>query len=169
MNAALRSEIAADPAKRGYAGKTAQQQADMVNAAYTTQNAAVTANVPVKAVASYLLAHGLMGPMRRFLAAPPAGMPQTLIDGLTDLMEMITSQEVDAIGMANADTAGRVAQVLGGAVQVGLMSVQNRADLMALAVQTPAPTEHHARVMDVLLGIPDAPNAVTADDVNGAN
>lgn len=162
----LRAEILGDPAARGYAGRNSADVADLLNAQYAEETkAAGTRDVPISEVAVFLASRLLTGKWRRFVATPPPGVPEDLVDGLGELLQMLDSDKVPTIEMSNPEISAQVGKVLGGAAQYGLLSPEAAAHLLALGDEPARYEIRHARVMEIFLGIEGAPNAVSETDV----
>lgn len=166
--AALKQELTEDPTKRGYGGKSLEEQAALLNASYTVPGAVITVDVPIGSIEGYLRSRLLMGGIRRFINAPPPDAPPKLADGLSELMGLLSSSHVVNITMTDPLIHATVEGILSGAVMVGLLSGEQKADLMAMSVSAAPATEFHPRIMDIAIGIEGAPNAVTPEDIKEA-
>lgn len=167
--AMLRAELVDDLAGRGYAGHTAEEIAALLNAPYEAEIApAGIRDVPVAEIETYLRSHLLVGAWKRFVTNPPAEAPAQVVDGVSELLDILGSRNVRTIGMTDPTTAATVDAVLTAIVPFGLLTDAQRGELLALA-QAPAVTEErHPRWVDLIIGIAGAANAATEADVQEA-
>lgn len=181
MLAALKAELANDPAARGYAGKSANEQAALLNAPFAgAAPGAVAVAIPLGLVEGYLRARFFMTRLQAYASAsPPAGASPQAVEAASELLGMIASPHTATVDMTDPVVAGAVAASLAALAAEGAagrfvnlagqaFGAANVADLLALGAHQAAAMQTHPRVMDVFMTITDAPNVVTADDVVAA-
>jgi hypothetical protein len=95
-----------------------------------------TIDVSVSQVEGYLRSHMLMSGIESFVSTPPNGAPPQLVEGLRELLGLMSSPHVQMVVMTDPTVNYAVTSILGGAVSVGLMSGQNESDLMAMSSST---------------------------------
>lgn len=161
--AALRAEITADPAGRGYAGKTAAAIADLVNAGYSVAHTSVPADVATAAVKQIITPTGELFRIARQAAqvddTPLTQAAWSFLQSI-DRFDHLSTSKPTVLAAASA-----AMEVL---TTAGLLSEDSVDAIVALTSTTPEPTHHSARIIIIMTGIEEAPNAVTADDVAGA-
>lgn len=149
----LKAEIANDPAGRGYAGKTASEIADLVNAPW------IEAGAPIKQLAT-------VSPSEFFgRFTPDEAAAIEAARGSNKILAWFFKQLDLAQGRIDlADL--RIQQGLGMLVQGGLLTNARKNAILAAPPDLPGPDiEHNPRVMVIFAGVEGAPNAVTPDDV----
>ena len=168
MLAILRKEILGDPAGRGYDPKDAQKTADLMNMSY---------------MADVVPAHTLKDQPLRW--GDVRGLAQAAGEWPNVVLKSEERPATDAVRAAiNATATGPEQKIdptdpaAWGAFQGGLQlfvaeDVLSQATVDAIlamtSVDVPAVTaERHARTMEIYLGVAEAPNAVTAEDVKEA-
>jgi hypothetical protein len=169
--ARLRAELLTDPEGRGYAGKTAQEQADLLNAPWTVTREPVAVDIAVSSVVGYLQLQGKLLPLLTYASAPPEDANPMAVGVAKNLMYAVDRPHAPA-DLSTSTPAALTA--LSGMLEILVsdpLSGLEQADaaaLLALGQREQPPEEHHARVLDLTLNIPGAPNAFTADDVTEA-
>ena len=169
--AALSAELKNDPAKRGYAGRTAQEQADMMNAPYSVTSAPVAMDVQAGAVEAIIVPSGELWGIQQAANKPASGtVPLTPLDQIIALSWSFneTLKRFDTIATGTPSVLKSVQTTLGNLQAVGLLSAESVAAISALVVQPGPTTSFDARVIHVLSGIESAPNAVSAADITAA-
>jgi hypothetical protein len=186
--AAVKAEIAADPAAMGYAGKTADQIAALMNEAYeltgaTPASAAV--DTPIDVMLGMWMAAGLWAWIKWTAqqalagsAAPVPGSYQTAAVHAVELAEQAAGGGLRVVQTTNASIAqafNAELSALSAQMQLVMPSMSNVilgtvAAITALATyQPPASiTPEPPRVLTVFSGIEGAPTQVTAADITEA-
>jgi len=156
--AATRAELQADPAQRGYAGKTAAEIRLLLAAPIEIAAPTRYRDVPISDVEGYLRARLLVTRLRSWATAAPAG---TAREAALELLDIIASPR---LSMFTTSTDTGRANVLGlfatlVAATNGVVTQQHYDDLAAMTVAPPgAPVVLPARWSIVREGIPDAPH-----------
>ena len=171
MLAAVKAEIVNDPAKRGYAGRTAQEQADLMNSPYSVAGVPAATDVSAGAVEAIIVPSGELWGIQQAANKPASGtMPLTPQDQIIALAWSFneTLKRFDTIATGTPSVLKSVQTTLGNLQAVGLLSAESVAAISALVVQPGPTTSFDARVIHVLSGIDGAPNAVSAADITAA-
>ena len=165
----LKAELSVDPAARGYVGLTAGEQADRVNTPYTVtgpQQAAVATDITITALEAIIVPTRELFRISQIAGTTPTGGAADVnIAAAWSLMLMatkwtsITTSDAVIWASCQADIA-----TLESAGVLSSASVQAITSLV-MRVPAPAVTEHNARVMEIFMGIEDAPNQVSAADI----
>ena len=170
--ALLKAEIAGDPAGRGYSGQSAQAQATLANAPYTTADIALVGQ-PFKWGRAKSIAQTSPNASwarievraRSTPAIPPAG----IVDGAILTAINAVSMDVDQIIYpADAASWGALLRGLGALQAVGDLTAADVAAIAALPTHPPVVTQRPPRAVEIFLGVAGAPNTITADDITGA-
>lgn len=122
---ALRTEIVSDPLGLGYAGLSDAQVADLLN----TENRPGKRAVPAADVRSYILLNGLWPGIQA--VADSSANPLHKNTAIT-VLQTISAGSFDTIRMDRPNIAAAVGQMLSVMIQSGVISEQNRAELIAL-------------------------------------
>lgn len=163
--AALRAELQADPAGRGYAGKTVAEVVALLNAPVAP--AVSYRDVSISDVEGYLRARLLVTRLRTWVADAPDGMAR---DAARELLDIIASPR---LANFTTSTPGGRANILGlfatlVAADVGGITQLHADDLAAMTL-APAGANGPPRWAHVIDGIggvgnePGPPNAATDD------
>lgn len=176
MKNVIRNELLTDPAGRGYVGKTPQEQADLINAGYTTQPptpAAVAVDVSTSAVQKIIVPTMELFRITRESEKPTTGGAEdAVIAAAWSFSEMLTRWE--NIETSNPDTWKAAQAAMGALQQAGLLSQSSVDRITALVNPTPVappPREEHARIFEIFIrnpvSIPDdfLSYEITADEV----
>ena len=174
--ALLKTEITADPAGRGYSGQKADLTAELMNSPFTTEVPAgpmVLRDIATSAVDKITIPSGEMFAIQTLSTKPLSGLtPPAGLDLLiaaawsfTKMVDRWATIETSNAGIWAACQAGMAALQA-----AGVLSPASIAAIKALVEVVPnlGVTHSHARVLDVFMGVEGAPNAVSADDVEGA-
>jgi len=158
--AILRSELANDPAGRGYAGKDAPTQADLINGSW------VTDNPPPATVARPALMQGDILVLTSRLQAKHAGAKlqgQALPDGLAYVIDTLLPSVSKQVSMDLTDPD--VQEMMGALEQAGLLTQD---EITALTTQPDpawvAQTVHASRASELFTA---PPLTITVADIEG--
>ena len=154
--ALLKAEIANDPARRGYAGKTPTEVADLLNSPW------IEAGVPIKQAAT-------VSPSEFFgRFTPDEAAAIDAARGSNKILAWFFKQLDLAQGRIDLGDQ-RIQQGLGMLVQAGLLTAQRMGAVLSAPPDLPGPDiERNPRIMDIFMGVEGAPNMVTEADVKAA-
>ena len=168
MLAILRAEILGDPAKRGYDAADADATAALLNASYM---AVVT---PEKVLEKQPLRWGDV----RGLAQAAGEWPNVVLKAEERPASDVVKAAINATATGPEQQIDPADPKAWGAFEFGLqlfeaegvLSAETVSAILAMTTSViPAVEgERHARVMEIFLGVADAPNAATPDDVKEA-
>lgn len=165
----LRAEFTDDPAARGYPGLTAGEQADRMNTPYAVtgpQQAAVATDITIAALEAVIVPTGELFKISQLAATTPTGVANDVnIAAAWSLMLMV--QKWTTITTSDAATWVAWQANLTALEGAGVLSSASVQAITAQVMKVPEPTvtEHNARVMEIFMGVEDAPNVVSSDDV----
>lgn len=158
LHAAIRAEVAADPAARGYAGKTAAEIAALMNAGYSTAAPPAYRDVSISDVEGYLRARLVLARLRPWAATAEDGTAKL---AALELLDIIASPR---LSMFTTSTETGRANILGlfaalVAATGGIVTQTHADELAAMTFAPPAPpVEHQARWSLLIEGLAGAPN-----------
>ena len=165
----LKAELTDDPAARGYPGLTAGEQADRMNTPYAVtgpQQAAVATDITIAALEAVIVPTGELFKISQLAATTPTGGANDVnIAAAWSLMLMV--QKWTTITTSDAATWASCLANLATLGIAGVLSSASVGAITALVMRAPEPTvtEHNARVLEIFVGVEDAPNVVSSDDV----
>jgi hypothetical protein len=148
----LRNEISTDPLGRGYSDMQDSEVADSLNE--PSRNG--MREVPSSDVRMYVLLHGLWP---AFQAAATTSPDPTIRATAITILQTIGAGSFDTIRMNRADVYTGVSQMLQTMVSAGVMTEQNRAEMLALGETMVSRAQelglgqvHHLQVAEARLG-----------------
>jgi hypothetical protein len=153
MLAVLRAELTTDPSSRGYAGKSAEDAAALLNASYFVAGAPSACDVGSANIQKIIVPTGELFKITRTGAAALDGTAKdALIGAAWSFSEMLSRWST--IETSNPDT-WKAAQASMAALEAsGLLSAASIAAITALVEVTPPPVEQHARIMEIFIQSP---------------
>lgn len=171
--AAVRTELQSDPVARGYAGKTAAEIVDLLNAPMAVAAPEAYQDVPVSSVEGYMRLRTHIVRLTRWVEAEEVS---DLRDFAEELLGMIAAGKVGVFQTSDPTKRAAILGAFAGlaAAGAGGFSAQSVADLTAMTVAPAAPaTEAPPRWSAVIAGIggvtaegveyPGPPNAASED------
>lgn len=168
LKAAIAAEIADDTAARGYAGKTAAEQAALMNAPYEVAAPIQYRDVSISDVEGYLRARLLVIQLRDWAAA---ALPSTAKMAALELLDIIASPRLSTFTTSTETGRANVLGLFAALVAAtGGIVTQTHHDELAAMTIAPAgePTRHHPRWLTVMAALPaeaatGLPNEITAE------
>lgn len=170
LNAAIAAEIAADPASIGYAGRTAAEIADLMNAPVPA--ASSYRDVSISDVEGYLRARLLVVGLTDWHATAQPSMARSAAG---ELLSIIASPRLQMFSTGTASGRANILGLFQTLVDAGAGGItqQHHTELAAMT-EAPAGPPLPARWLTVIDGIsgvsgqPGPPNTATADLIAGA-
>lgn len=164
--AALRTEIADDPTARGYAGKTAAEIADLLNAPVPVAGGATHRDVSISDVEGYLRARLLVTRLRSWVATAPDGTAKL---AALELLDIIASPRLTMFTTSTDSGRANILGLFATLVEAtgGIVTQTHYDELAAMTLSTEPAQMGPPRWAVIIEGIegvanePGPPNAAT--------
>ena len=168
----LKAELTSDPGARGYAGQTVEQQVTLINTPYTVIGQpppAVATDLSIAALETIIVPTGEAFKISQLANTAPTGGPNdAAISAAWSLMLMVNKWT--SIPTSDAATWASLQAGMAALESAGVLSNASVQAVNAQVMKVPVPpiTEHNARVMEVFMGVDNAPNQISVADITGA-